>query len=296
MARPDSAKWLAKHGDALAAMLDRPAQGSDAKALWDVVAALSVKPLGLAPTNDQMLRFWRHFVAIRIEATLDRDRDRERAIDQLRAVTFRANAPDPAELFGTLELVAGTLNVRGAGLDVDQLRKHLAERYDIHLEPVDLQLEPIARTARDAAARDAQAWRDALKVAALAPEFVPLDPIEYDASKPAKPVMGTAYKLDGIEPMLRGHRGLAVEGVPGAGKTQSLVQIAQHLLDESELIPIVRSLPSLALGRLAILDGIATDPFHTIGRDGLALLARTGRLVLLLDGWNELGTVARDWA
>lgn len=286
---------LAADGAMLEAALRRPGQGGDAKKLWDNVAALSEKPLGRAATSDELLNFWRHFTVIGIDASFARDRDRAHAIDQLRTVTYLKNAPDPATLFATLEVVAGTLNVRGAGFDSDRLRSHLAERYAITLEPTDPDLEPITRTARTAATRDAQAWRDVLQVAALAPVFVPLDPIDYDGDPP-KPVTGAAFALDGIEAMLRQHRGLAVQGVPGAGKTQSLVQIATHLLETSELVPVVRRLPRLALGGQPILDGIASDPFHMIGRDALALLARTGRLVLLLDGWNELGQTQRDWA
>jgi hypothetical protein len=286
---------LAADGAALVAALDRPGQGGDAKQLWDNVAALSEKPLGRAATSDELLNFFRRFTVVGIDASFARDRDRAHAIDQLRAVTYLPNAPDPASLFATLEVVAGTLNVRGAGFEADQLRSHLAEQYAITLEPTDPQLEPITRAARKAATRDAQAWRDALQIAALSPEFVPLDPIGY-AGDPPSPVAGTTFALGGIEAMLRQHRGLAVQGVPGAGKTQSLVQIATHLLESSELVPIVRRLPRLALGGQPILDGIASDPYHTIGRDALALLARSGRLVLLLDGWNELGQTQRDWA
>jgi hypothetical protein len=286
---------LAADGAALVAALDRPGQGGDAKQLWDNVAALSEKPLGRAATSDELLNFFRRFTVVGIDASFARDRDRAHAIDQLRAVTYLPNAPDPASLFATLEVVAGTLNVRGAGFDADQLRSHLAEQYAITLEQTAPQLEPITRAARKAASRDAQAWRDALQISALSPEFVPLDPIGYEGDPPS-PVAGTTFALGGIEAMLRQHRGLAVQGVPGAGKTQSLVQIATHLLESSELVPIVRRLPRLALGGQPILDGIASDPFHTIGRDALALLARSGRLVLLLDGWNELGQTQRDWA
>jgi len=286
---------LAADGAALVAALDRPGQGGDAKQLWDNVAALSEKPLGRAATSDELLNFFRRFTVVGIDASFARDRDRAHAIDQLRAVTYLPNAPDPASLFATLEVVAGTLNVRGAGFDADQLRSHLAEQYAITLEQTAPQLEPITRAARKAASRDAQGHGATRSRSALSPEFVPLDPIGYEGDPPS-PVAGTTFALGGIEAMLRQHRGLAVQGVPGAGKTQSLVQIATHLLESSELVPIVRRLPRLALGGQPILDGIASDPFHTIGRDALALLARSGRLVLLLDGWNELGQTQRDWA
>ena len=287
--------WLMADGAALEAALTRPGQGGGSKKLWDSVAALSEKSLGRPPTQDELWHFWRHFTVVGIEASFERDRDRAHAIDQLRAVTYLPGSPDPASLFGTLELVAGTLNVRGAGFDVDELRSHLAERYTIALEPGDPNLEQVTRTAHAAAVCDAQSWRDALNVAALPPEFLPLNPAGNGGDSPS-PVEGETFELGGVEAYLRNHRGLAVQGVPGAGKTQSLVQIATHLLESSELVPIVRRLPWLALSGKATLDEIAGDPFDTIGRDALALLARTGRLVLLLDGWNELGQVQRDWA
>ena len=287
---------LAADGDALLGMLIRPGQGGHAKTLWDVVSTLSADSLGFQPTSDELHRFWRHFIVVRVEATFERNRDRSHAIDRLRAVTFHPGAPSPRDLFGTLELIAGTLNVRGAGFDANQLRTHLAERYDTTLEPADPKLEPIARTARTAAERDLQAWRDDLKIAALPPEFLPLDPTGHEDGKPSRPIAGAAFTLNAIEEYLRRHRVLAIQGVPGAGKSHSLVQIAQHIFETSELIPIVRRLPHLAHGGQAILDGVATAPFHTIGRDNLAMLARVGRLVLLLDGWNELGATGRSWA
>jgi hypothetical protein len=237
---------FAPNGDALRGALDRPGQGGDAKAIWNVAEALSANALKRQPSNDELHLFWRHFVVVRIEATLEHDRDREHAVDQLRAVTYLPGVPAPASLFETLELIAGTLNVRGVGFDADQLLRHLAERHDVALDPVDPTLEPMTRTARAAAARDARAWQSDLKVAALPPEFQPLDPTAGGGDALANPI--AAFKIDGIETYLRRHRGLAILGVPGAGKTQSLVQISQHLLETGELVPIVRSLPRLALG------------------------------------------------
>ena len=136
--------WLAENGAALDAALTRAGQGGGAKRLWDGVSTLSEKPLGRPATQDELRHFWRHFAVIGIEASFARDRDRAHAIDQLRAVAYLPGAPDPASLFGTLELVAGTLNVRGAGFDADQLRDHLAEQYSITLETGDPKLEPIS--------------------------------------------------------------------------------------------------------------------------------------------------------
>ena len=99
---------LAADGAALEAALSRPSQGGDAKTLWDNVAALSERALGRAATSDEILKFWRHFTVIGIDASFARDRDRAHAIDQLRAVTYLPGAPDAASLFATLEVVAGS--------------------------------------------------------------------------------------------------------------------------------------------------------------------------------------------
>lgn len=288
---------LAKDGDGLVAMLDQPGQGGEAKAIWNAVATLSARALGTPATNDQLRRFWQHFRVLRIETTLEIFGDRIRAIDQLRSVVTAKDSPDPAALYGTLELIAGTLNVRGAGLDADQLMALLAERYAIHIEPQDPQLEPIARTAHTVALQDARSWRAHLGVKAIAPKLQALDPIASEGGDPANAVRGAVFDLSEIEKYLRRHRRLAILGAPGAGKSQSLVQIADQLLEVSELIPIVHSLPKLALAGGAILERIGqADPYRAIGHDGLALLARAGRLALLLDGWNELGPAERDWA
>ena len=280
---------LALDGETLKARVEEEAQRS--KAVFAAVTALSRRALDRLPTADELLTFWRHFDVLRIETVMVRHDGRLRAIDSLRSLVTATNSPAPATVFAALEAVAGTLNVRSATLDRDRLLEELAEVHGLQLQPVDPQLEPTARTAAAAAAKDAQAWRDHFGVQAVAPIFAPRDPIPAENADAGPGALGPAFGLDGVEAALRDHRGIAILGAPGAGKTQSLIQIAEHLLKTSTLIPIVHSLPKLALRKAAILDAIAAEArWREIAQTGLGVLAGAGRLVLLLDGWNELGT------
>lgn len=286
---------LARDGDAFKAGVAE--QGGKAKSIFDAVTTLSQRALGRSPSLAELLDFWRHFHIMRIEVVMARHGDRLRAIDSLRSLTTAANSPDPTRVFGALELVAGTLNIRAATFNLDQLLAELAERHALRLQQIDPRLELIARSATTAATKDAQAWREHLDVRAVAPIFALRDPAPPDQGARGSPVFASTFGLDGIEAALRQYRGVAILGAPGAGKTQSLVQIAEHLVQASKLIPIVHSLPKLALRSGAILDGIAAQPpWRAIGEPGLATLAQAGRLLLLLDGWNELSPTARDWA
>lgn len=281
---------LAKDGDGFKASVAE--HGGKASLIFNVVSTLSQRALERSPSFAELRDFWRHFHVVRVEAVMAHHDHRLRAIDGLRTLVTAADSPDPTTVFDALELVAGTLNIRAATLDRQQLVAELAERHGLRLHPIDRQLEPIARTAITTAAREALAWREHLGVRAVPPIFVPPDDGEAKS-----PVLATPFGLDGIEAALRQYRGLAILGSPGAGKTQSLVQIAEQLVKASRLIPIVHSLPKLFLRGGAILDGIAAQaPWREIGESGLAVLAHAGRLVLLLDGWNELSLAARDWA
>ena len=283
---------LAENGAAFASALAAPGRaGAEALRVHAAAATNLARVLGRAASNDEMLRFWRHFVILRLEATHHLHGDRLRASDQLRALTRGRTDLDASRLFGMLELIAGPLNTRAASVDAEQVLRLLEERYALRLAGFDPDLDVIAARARTAARRDMEAWRAYLGIPAVAPHFAPVDAVD-GAATPEAP-----FGLDGVEAYLRHRRSFTILGVPGAGKTNSLVQIAAALLDASDLIPIVQRLPALAQRQDPILDAIgASDHFQEGGPQDLAGLAGAGRLVLLLDGWNELSEAQRDWA
>jgi hypothetical protein len=79
-------------------------------------------------------------------------------------------------------------------------------------------------------------------------------------------------------------------GPPGAGKTFTLIQLADRALqDSTALIPILVSLPGWASSGSDLLS-YAAHPFmsHSVKRDDLIKFISAGQAMLLLNGWNEI--------
>jgi hypothetical protein len=81
---------------------------------------------------------------------------------------------------------------------------------------------------------------------------------------------------------------------PGTGKTTTVLQLARQVLAGNAIVPIyfrLGDVPDGTGGLLATLSQRAA--FRNIGQDDLVALAERGRLLLVLDGWNELDAAAR---
>lgn len=76
---------------------------------------------------------------------------------------------------------------------------------------------------------------------------------------------------------------------PGTGKTTTLLQLAGHVLVRNAIIPIFFRLGDWAAGSSGLLESVRERrAFRNVSRAELELLAERGRLLLLLDGWNEI--------
>lgn len=80
-------------------------------------------------------------------------------------------------------------------------------------------------------------------------------------------------------------------GSPGSGKTTTLIQVAQKLIDQ-ERVPFLLSLPEwIDSANDNIIDYLANNPClssRSITTDNLLSLYKSGKLVFLLNGWNEV--------
>lgn len=84
---------------------------------------------------------------------------------------------------------------------------------------------------------------------------------------------------------------------PGMGKTTTLFQLAEAMIDQSAGIPLVVPLGDWATDAASIADSIlARDAFRNVDDVTFRQAAATERIVLLLDGWNELDTASRGRA
>lgn len=95
---------------------------------------------------------------------------------------------------------------------------------------------------------------------------------------------------------------------PGTGKTTTVLQLARHTLASNSLVPLYFRLGDWFAGQAGLLASLHhRAAFRNINADDVTALAVRGRLLLLLDGWNELdlsahtrlrvelGQIRRDW-
>ena len=90
---------------------------------------------------------------------------------------------------------------------------------------------------------------------------------------------------------------LILVAAPGMGKTTTLFQVAEALLEIGNGTPLIVSLGDWATEGEALLASILKRPaFNGISEQDFRTVARKPGVVLLLDGWNELDAIARERA
>jgi hypothetical protein len=76
---------------------------------------------------------------------------------------------------------------------------------------------------------------------------------------------------------------------PGTGKTTTLLQLAGHVLARNAIIPVFFRLGDWSAGSSSLLASLRERrAFQAVTKVDIELLAERGRLLLLLDGWNEI--------
>lgn len=90
---------------------------------------------------------------------------------------------------------------------------------------------------------------------------------------------------------------LVVVAPPGTGKTTTLLQIVDAILTQGQSIAVFVPLGEWVLQGTSLFDSIIQRrAFESTTTSDLNLLADSGRLVLTLDGWNELDRESRQRA
>ncbi|SHO63571.1 hypothetical protein SAMN02745172_01437 [Pseudoxanthobacter soli DSM 19599] len=90
---------------------------------------------------------------------------------------------------------------------------------------------------------------------------------------------------------------LMLVAAPGMGKTTTLFQIAEGVLEMGNCTPLIVPLGDWATGVDTLLASILKRPaFHDISEKDFRTVAMNPGVVLLLDGWNELDPTARERA
>ncbi|MFW2449363.1 MAG: hypothetical protein ACN4E6_18760 [Qipengyuania pacifica] len=271
-----------------AAPLATQVDGAARKAIAAVQEILT-RTLGTAPTQEDSHFFWRNFVIGRLEATAHLGIDRLRAIDLLSRIT-QQDGVNPTQLFAVLEALARQLNVHAAQIDRETLISLLEERFGTRVAPVPGDLPDALESGRRGAMLELEEFR-AQALAQL------IDPIFTTREGEGRQAAERTVRLDAVEADLRASRSIVVVGEPGAGKSSALAQIAVTLLRQPGLVPIVRSLPSLAQHKTPIVSQVCgKGSFADFSEAHFAALARSAQIILLFDGWNELNPEQRLWA
>jgi hypothetical protein len=81
---------------------------------------------------------------------------------------------------------------------------------------------------------------------------------------------------------------------PGTGKTTTLMQLAEHVLAAKSIVPLYFRLGDWSAGSSSLLASLhQRSAFRNRNQDDVLRLAERGRVLLLLDGWNELDPATR---
>jgi hypothetical protein len=103
-----------------------------------------------------------------------------------------------------------------------------------------------------------------------------------------------AFHVSGLAAALDTFKEITIIAPPGTGKTTTLVQVADAIMQTARSVPLFVPLGEWASQAGSLLQSVLQRAaFQGVREQHLMLLAHYGRLVLLLDGWNELDREAR---
>jgi len=103
-----------------------------------------------------------------------------------------------------------------------------------------------------------------------------------------------AVSVQGLAGAIHVAREVAVVAAPGTGKTTTLVQLTEAILATESSVAVFVPLAEWSSGKDTIFQSLThRNVFRHLREQHFMLLALHARLVLLLDGWNELDSDSR---
>ena len=103
-----------------------------------------------------------------------------------------------------------------------------------------------------------------------------------------------SFNINEVATELLLHRRMVIKGPPGAGKTHSLIRVAEQLLNEpleNNAIPIICSFAEWEAKNVSLASYISSKTSMKacgVTEADIAKLSEAGELVFLLNGWNEV--------
>lgn len=102
------------------------------------------------------------------------------------------------------------------------------------------------------------------------------------------------FSIGKLPPALEVAPEITLVAPPGTGKTTTVLQLARHVLAGNAIVPLYFRLGDVPDGKDGLLATLShRAAFKKVCHDDLVALAERGRLLLVLDGWNELDAAAR---
>lgn len=166
---------------------------------------------------------------------------------------------------------------------------------------VDLSCEPTLPVAEDKARKLAQdtleSWR--ARFLSTGGPYIDLELLQLESKVGAREegAREEIVSREKVADFLLDRRQIVLEGGPGAGKTVTLVQIAEQLIDDAKLLPILVDCASWGRNGADFLAYVASSSTaRSVGltANEIALLAREGRLAIIMNGWNEVSDEDRS--
>lgn len=121
------------------------------------------------------------------------------------------------------------------------------------------------------------------------PVFLGLKLLDEDSSKP--------FEAANLVAVSGSFNEITVIAPPGTGKTTTLFQFAEGILEKNDCVAVYIPLSEWAVRQEGFLQSISNrGSFTGFTPEDLMLMAKHGRLTMVLDGWNELNENAKQKA
>ena len=154
--------------------------------------------------------------------------------------------------------------------------------------PKEEDVEVVTGQLKSAAREDLAAFRSTRGWPAHAVELGLI--LNTDGERNAIPLTGVATAIGAVDR-------LSIISPPGTGKTTTLIQLADKIIDIGHVVPLLVPLSEWFGNREGFFEFVAhRSAFRNFREQHFQLLAFYGRLVLLVDGWNEADGASRSHA
>jgi len=148
-------------------------------------------------------------------------------------------------------------------------------------------IDALKNRAKDAAKRILEGWKREFGF-----DIARSIGLDIQLSLPGRGNKRKIIRLEDLSSLLKDCHQIHLRGVPGAGKSHTLIQLAESFLRANEdLLPLLISLPEWASHGEDLISFIAGSPAlmsQRLSKMDLARLADSSHLIFLMNGWNEI--------